>query len=85
MSKLGASGANYNTDKALTLANFEELSAFADSPQNQFAKYVYDAEHKAVAVKPGVTQKLSLSSKFVKMGKSSACYTATSTRTDNAG
>jgi len=81
----GAQGETYNDPAALAIESFEDLSFFADSPDNQFAKYVYDSQHAGISTKPGVTQSLDSSSETVKVGKSSARYTATSTRSDNSG
>ena len=81
----GATGEAYEDPAALTIESFDDLSFFADSPENEFAKYVYDSEHKGLATKPGVTQEISRSAEVVKVGQSSARYTATSTRPDSIG
>ncbi len=83
--KTGSTGESYEDPAALTVESFDDLSFFADSPGNEFAKYVYDSENKGVAVKPGVTQEMTRSTEAVKVGASSARYTATSTRTDGGG
>lgn len=82
---LGASGAAYNSPEALTIESFDDLSYFADSPDNQFAKYVYDSQHQGTSTKPGVTQQIERSTDVVKIGASSARYSATSTLPDNSG
>ncbi|MEA3402762.1 MAG: LamG-like jellyroll fold domain-containing protein [Armatimonadota bacterium] len=81
----GGSPAAYEDPSALTVESFDELSFFADSPENEFTKYVHDAEHSGIATKPGVTQQFERSTDIVKVGEASARYTATSTRTDSAG
>jgi hypothetical protein len=81
----GTTDTAYNRPTALTLEGFDDLSFFADSPDNQFAQFVYDAQHKSLATKPGVTQQLERSTEPVKVGAASARYTATSTLADNSG
>ena len=81
----GGNQAAYADPSALTLESFDESARFAQSKQNQFAKYVYDSQHKGISCKPGVKQKLVPSGKIAKIGKRSGCYTAISTREDNAG
>lgn len=83
--RVGKTGAGYDDPNALTVESFDDLSRFADSPDNQFAKYVWDSEHKGVGDKPGVTHKLEQSSQVTKVGKSSLRFTATSARKDDAG
>ena len=83
--QVGASDTAYNSPGTLTLEGFDDLSFFADSPDNQFAQFVYDASHKSIAVKPGVTQQFERSTDPVKIGAASARYTATSTLDDNSG
>ena len=81
----GARGEAYDDPAARTIESFEDLGVYADSPDNEFAKYVYDGEHANISTKPGVTQSLDPSSEIVKVGTSSARYSATSTRSDNSG
>jgi len=76
----GPAAASYDSPEALTLESFDDLAGFADSPENQYAKYVYDSEHKGIAAKPGVTRKLERATDVVKAGKSSARYTAANSR-----
>ncbi len=83
--QIGATGEAYNDPAALTIESFDDLSFFADSPDNEFAKYVYDGEHKGIANKPGVTHEFEPSTEVVKVGESGARYTASSTRDDNIG
>ena len=83
--KTGATGESYEDPAALTVESFDDVSFFADSPGNEFAKYVYDSENSGISAKPGVTQEMTQSTDIVKAGASSARYTATSTRTDSGG
>jgi len=55
------------------------------APSPFSAAYAYDSQYIAGGCNPGVTQKLSRSSDVVKLGKTSARYTAISTRDDNGG
>jgi hypothetical protein len=82
---IGATGEAYASPDALTIESFDDLGYFADAPDNEFAKYVYDGEHKGVSTKPGVTQEIARSTDVVKIGESSARFSATSTREDNGG
>ncbi len=81
----GASGSAYDDPAALTIESFDDLSFFADSPDNEFAKYVWDSEHRGVSTKPGVTQEFERSTDTVQVGGASARYSATSTRDDSGG
>jgi len=83
--QVGASEAPYSSPEALTFEGFDDLSSFAASPENRFEQFVYDAQHKGVPAKPGVTQDLERSTAPVKIGPASARYTATSTLADNSG
>lgn len=83
--RLSPSQAGQSTEGARLIEGFEDLARFADSPENQFAKYAWDAEHQGVPAKPGVAQSLELATDVVKAGKASARFTATSTRSDHAG
>jgi len=85
VNETGATGEAYDDPAALPLERFDDLGFFADSPDNQFAKFVYDSSYKGVATKPGVTQELTRSTDPVKLGTACARYTATSTLTDNGG
>ncbi|MGD9495137.1 MAG: LamG-like jellyroll fold domain-containing protein [Armatimonadota bacterium] len=80
-----SSPAAYNDPSAVTLESFDDLSFFADSPDNQFARYVFDGEHEGISTKPGVTQQFEPSTDVVQVGAGSARYSATSTRDDNSG
>lgn len=83
--QVGRDTAGYDAADALTMENFDDLSRFVDSPDNRFAQYVWDSEDRGVPAKPGVTQSLEPSSEVVKVGRFSACYRATSTRSDSNG
>ena len=81
----GKPDAGYESPNALTIESFDDLSRFADGPRNQYAQYVYDSEHHGIPAKPGVTQTLAQTATPVRVGASSARFTATSTRNDDAG
>jgi len=81
----GAPAAGYDAETALPIETFDDLARFADTPENTFARYVYDAENSGIPCKPGVTQTLESVTKPVKVGGRSARLSATSTRGDNAG
>ncbi|NOZ23652.1 MAG: hypothetical protein GXP25_21460 [Planctomycetes bacterium] len=83
--KIGATDEAYNAPSALGLESFDDVGFFADSPENDYVKFVYDSKYKALSTKPGVTQAFERSEDVVKIGKSSACYTATSTLDDRSG
>ncbi len=85
MRGVGATGEAYADPDALTIESFDDLGYFADAPDNEFAKYVYDGEHKGISTKPGVTQEIARSTDVVKIGESSARFSATSAREDNGG
>lgn len=86
MMRAGGGGtAAYDSPEALTLESFDDLSFFADSPDNQFAKYVFDDSNRGISTKPGVTAELVQSTDTVKIGGASAGYTATSTLGDSSG
>ena len=72
----------YGAPDAVSLAAFDTLDAFADTPGNNYLQYVVSGPLKGVATAPGVTHELSLSTDTARQGKASACYTATS---ENAG
>ncbi len=78
--KVSDNMAAYNASTAVTLESFDEPDA-SDQP----ATYAYDSRHITGGCHSGVTQKLSRSSDNVKFGKTSACYTAISSRDDNGG
>ena len=82
---VGLSGEAYRDPTAITLESFDKPGLMADGPENQYAKYVHDSEHRRMATKPGVTQKLSQRLGQAKAGPACGQYTATSTRSDNAG
>ncbi len=81
----GASVAAYDDPAALTLESFDDVSAFADGPENEFAQYVWDAETEGVPSKPGVTQEFAASTETVKVGAASMRFSATSTRDRSDG
>ena len=81
----GGGLAAYESDAALPIESFDDISFFGDSPDNQFAKYVHDGQHQGVSVKPGVTQEFEQSTEVVKVGEASARYSATSTLADRGG
>lgn len=83
--RVGSAADRYNAADALTVESFDDLSRFADSPDNRFAQYVWDSEDRGVPTKPGVTQSLERSAEVVKVGRFSACYRATSARSDSNG
>ncbi|MEW6357817.1 MAG: LamG-like jellyroll fold domain-containing protein [Planctomycetota bacterium] len=83
--EIGASDEAYNAPSALSIESFDDLSFFADSPENDYVKFVYDSTYKALSTKPGVTQSFERSEDVVKVGKSSARYTAASTLDDPSG
>ncbi len=69
----------YEAADAVPCAGFEAAGATRDPA------YALDDEFTPAGCHAGVTQKLTRSSQFVKFGQGSICYTATSTRADNAG
>lgn len=81
----GGGLAAYESPQALTLETFDDLGFFAEGGGNEFAKYVYDGQHKNISTKPGVTQELTQSTDTVRIGAASARYTATSTLPDRTG
>ncbi len=85
VARSGASVAAYDDPTALTLESFDDVSAFADSPENEFAQYVWDADTEGVPCKPGVTQQFAAGTDTVKVGAASMRFTATSTRDDGGG
>ena len=58
MQSAGAPAAGYDAETALPIETFDDLARFADTPENTFARYVYDAENSGIPCKPGVTQTL---------------------------
>lgn len=85
VSQVGATADSYRDARAFTLESFDDLSFFADSPDNRFARFVYDGKYKGIAAKPGVTQELTQSTANTHVGKSCARYTATSTLANGSG
>ncbi|OGV69143.1 MAG: hypothetical protein A3K19_15545 [Lentisphaerae bacterium RIFOXYB12_FULL_65_16] len=71
-------GKAYDNPNTVSIETFDSLDGFADSPENQYAKYVVSAAGAGAPAAPGVTHNLELSTDPVKVGTSSACYTATS-------
>ncbi|NOZ21637.1 MAG: hypothetical protein GXP25_11195 [Planctomycetes bacterium] len=71
-------GAAYEAPTAVPVETFDSLDAFADRPENQYAKYVVSGKRKGFPTSPGVTHKLDLCSDGAKVGKSCVRYTATS-------
>ncbi len=82
---VGSRGDAYEDAGALAVESFDDVGFFADSAENEFAKYVHDAEQSGISNKPGVTQSMTASTDVVKVGRSSALYSATSTREDGGG
>jgi len=80
----GTESAYYGSD-AITIEDFSDIGAFEQSEENQYARFVYNSEHRGIAAKPGVTQRLEMAKERAKVGDSCALYTATSTRQDNRG
>ncbi|MBL7039556.1 MAG: hypothetical protein ISR77_13055 [Pirellulaceae bacterium] len=82
--KVGDKLAAYNAASAVTLESFDAPDASAQTT-GQPSTYAYDLQYTSGGCSPDVTQKLTRSSDVVKLGKTSACYTAISTRDDNGG
>ena len=78
--KVGKPGAAYDSATAVSLETFDDLSGFADSPTNKYARYVVSGNRRGYPAAVGVTHELSVSTEIVKVGKSSARYSATSKR-----
>lgn len=76
--KIGGPSGAYTAPTALPIENFDRLDAFADTPGNEYAKYVVSGDRKGFPTALGVTQKLELYRDGA--GKGNACvrYTATS-------
>lgn len=83
--QVGSERAAYEAPSALTLESFDERGSGDDLPEPLATRYAYDAEPVAAGCSPGVTQQLTRSSDVVKLGTSSARYTATSTRDESGG
>jgi len=83
--QVGLDQANYNAGDAVAIETFDNLEGFAGSAENQFAKYVHDGKHRGISTKPGVTAEFEPETKLVRVGKSSARYTASSARKDRIG
>lgn len=82
--QVGASDAAYNAPGAISLESFDDRSYFTNSPSSQ-AQSVYDPKSMIGSLKPGVKHSISRSTDQVKIGQGSACYSATSTLSDNSG
>ncbi|MCK5801848.1 MAG: hypothetical protein KAI66_03400, partial [Lentisphaeria bacterium] len=76
--KIGGQGAAYSASTALPIDAFDSVDAYADTPQNEYAKYVVSGVRKGFPTALGVTQKLELYRGDAKVGKSCVRYTATS-------
>jgi hypothetical protein len=79
--QVGGETTAYDAPTAITLESFEPPGE-SDTP---VTSYAYDAAMHAGGCNPGVSQQLTRSSEIVKLGQTSACYTASSTRDDNGG
>ncbi len=82
---IGATGEAYEAAEVMTIESFDDLAYFAETADNEFAKYVYDGQHEGISTKPGVTQELTRSTDVVKVGEASVHFTATSTLEANGG
>ncbi len=76
---------NDRPGQRMVLETGEDAAGFADTPDNQYRRYVFDGEHNQVAAKPGVTVSLDRVGDPVKVGQGSLRLRATSTRNDAAG
>ena len=76
--RIESNGAAYSASTALSLEAFDDLSAFADTPGNQYAQYVVSGSRRGFPTSVGVTHELELCTDPAKVGKSCARYTATS-------
>jgi hypothetical protein len=85
VAEVGEKTAAYDAPSAATLEGFEPPDSGTGADDYHSAAYAYDSEHHDAGCFAGVTQMLSRSSKVVKLGKSSGCYSAISTRDDDAG
>jgi hypothetical protein len=79
--QVGGKTAAYDAPTAVTLESFEKPA----DPDNHANTYAFDAEPHAGGCLAGVTHQLTRSSETVRFGKTSARYTARSTRDDNGG
>lgn len=83
--QVAASDAAYKGPGTLTLESFDDGSFFGDVGAASRVEPVYDTKNKSDGVKPGVTQDLQPSTERVKIGKSAAKYSATSTLAETGG
>jgi hypothetical protein len=81
---LAQPGANWDRDDNLVLESFETLAPYAESPQNEYEKYVI-GPGKHGAVKEGVTQRFELTTEVTRTGAATGMYQATSALHDNSG
>ncbi|MBT3379752.1 MAG: hypothetical protein HN742_31825 [Lentisphaerae bacterium] len=77
---IGEPGALYGHPDALTLISSDSLEAFADTAQNEYAKYVVSGPRRGFPKSLGVTHDLALADGVVREGKSTLRYQATSTQ-----
>ena len=78
--RVESNGAAYRAATALSLETFDDLAAFADTPDNQYAQYVVSGSRRGFPTSIGVTHELVVCSDPAKVGKTCAHYTATSER-----
>ncbi len=79
VAQVGSELTAYEADSAVPCASFETASESRDP------KYAVNEQLSRSGCHEGVTQRLVPSTKIAKHGKGSVCYTAQSTRDDNAG
>ena len=75
----------YDAPTAMMLESFEEPNSAGQAPESPADSYPYDAKDETAGCKSGVTQRLTRSSETVRIGKTSARYSATSTLDDDGG
>ncbi len=80
--QVGSETAAYDAPTAVTLESFEQSE---EDAADQSGSYAYDTEPHTAGCRENVRQQLTRSSEFVKLGKASARYTASSTRDDDGG
>ncbi len=78
--EIGERGDMYMHPKALTIIASDALEAFADTPRNEYAKYVVSGSRRGFPTAAGVRHELTLSTRVAKAGKSTLEYRATSDR-----
>ena len=76
--RVEGTGEAYNAASAMSLETFDALDGFADKPDNKYAQYVVSGSRRGFPAAVGVTHRLELCRDVVKVGKSSARYSATS-------